>query len=243
MQKSRTPTKQTKISIRDQKSDSLLSNSKSLLPEQIPYQILKRGKQQIDKLVLDGKLNRFFPEKTAIARQGPSGPAQFTVNLLDFHGKSVLDFGCGKSSDAVFFQEHGAQCWIYDPFYFPLINLPWIFQGRQIAGISPRHPTELFDIVTCIFVLNVVVERERVIIADQLLHLMKPTSGKIIIGVREDWTAVKNTWVPYDDGYINPSGTFQSFFHPVHNFGQKKLHRIFPNNRVVRIRRGIWLIS
>lgn len=61
--------------------------------------------------------------KTARARKTPSVPAKTIVKHFNIKDKVILDFGCGKSMDAQFFNETGATTFRYDNYFLPTTDL------------------------------------------------------------------------------------------------------------------------
>jgi len=80
---------------------------------------------------------------------------------------SVLDFGCGKGTDAEFLKEEGFEVEKYDPYFFP------------------EKPEGQFDVVLCNYVLCVVEEHEQQAIIDEAMSYVKP-DGYAYFVVRRD---------------------------------------------------------
>jgi len=113
-------------------------------------------------------------EKTAISRNKPSVPIQWLYNNNLLKGK-CLDYGCGQGYDALTFNMDK-----YDPWWWPF------------------KPKELYDTITCIYVLNVVDKKERENIISRIKSLLKP-KGKAYIAVRRD--IKKKTKTPHGYQY------------------------------------------
>lgn len=147
-------------------------------------------------------------KNTAIKRGGPSRPLldlyeQQIYLHPDFH--SVLDYGCGRGEDVRWLREKGFKHKIvgWDPNY--------------ISNPLPGHD-EKFDIVLCIYVVNVlptVEEREQVILeawdrveAGGCLYLVA-RSEKELTQARK-----RKRWQQHNDGWITSKArkTFQKGF-------------------------------
>jgi diadenosine tetraphosphate (Ap4A) HIT family hydrolase len=103
---------------------------------------------------------------TAIERTSLSYPARILLNQKKIIGK-VLDFGCGIGKDVELLQQKGYDIVGYDPFYFP------------------EFPTEKFDTILCLYVLNVLLPEEQAEVLMNVSHLLKP-NGKAYFAVRRD---------------------------------------------------------
>lgn len=79
----------------------------------------------------------------------------------------VLDFGCGSGVDVNFLRHNSIEASGYDPYY------------------APEYPTEKFDTILCIYVLNVLLPEEQVHVLMAVSELLKP-SGKAYFAVRRD---------------------------------------------------------
>lgn len=123
--------------------------------------------------------------KTAITRSKISVPMRKLIeNDLLTPEQTILDYGCGKGSDAQFLLEKGFDMSGYDPYFFPRTEV---------------LKDEFFDVVTCNYVLNVIkldsIEEE---LLQNIKRVLKP-GGIAYITVRRD---VKQ------DGYTS-KGTYQ----------------------------------
>lgn len=120
--------------------------------------------------------------RTAITRTKPSAPLRYLVanGHVDVE-KRMLDFGCGKGTDAKFYNMDK-----YDPAFFP------------------SYPEGKYDIVLCTYVLNVIpTEGARHSIVRQIRGLLAE-GGVAYITVRNDvnnlngWTE-RGTWQGWVD--------------------------------------------
>jgi endonuclease/exonuclease/phosphatase family metal-dependent hydrolase len=144
----------------------------------------------------------FKPEKTAIHRKEPTPIAREIVkNLKDrIHIRNILDYGCGYGRDVEFYQSKGIIAEGYDP--------------HPPFGWS-KLPTERFDIVTLVFVLNVLPDPW-----SRFKVLMKASeyvaeNGILIVVSRTEREinryATTKGWPSFNDGYWSHEGkgTFQ----------------------------------
>jgi Methyltransferase domain/Endonuclease/Exonuclease/phosphatase family len=139
--------------------------------------------------------------KTAMARRGPSPFARAVADSLPRQGfGSVLDYGCGRGADVAFYRQAGLLADGYDP-YSPF--------GWHV------RPTGVYDMVTLIFVLNVLPDawqRLRVL-RDAERHLSR--GGRMLIVARSprsiETSARRGRWPQHNDGYWSSrsKGTFQ----------------------------------
>lgn len=208
-----------------------------------PYYIIKKTEAVRQKLIEDGVICAFHPEKTARGRKRPSVPVRNALKKIDVRGKTVLDFGCGRSIDAEFLAENGANAYRYDPFYAPLCDAGagQTRDEHSVRTISPSNPSERFDIAFCSYVLNVLTPRDRYLTAQLLKKLAGPESGIIVVGVREDKGAVRENWREYEDGYITGSGSFQCFFSNDDKIDRKLIH-VFGSLEINRIGRSTYIV-
>jgi hypothetical protein len=99
---------------------------------------------------------------TAITRKGLSAPMKHLVDQDCIAGK-VLDYGCGKGTDADII---GADK--FDPYWYA------------------RPLVDTYDTITCIYVLNVIRDLgERQEVLSKIQRLLNP-NGKAYIAVRRD---------------------------------------------------------
>jgi hypothetical protein len=186
----------------------------------------------------DAILPTLKPEKTAIHRSTITAPLKKSLGYIDFNGKIGIDFGCGKALDSHYLRTCGAECFDYDPAYSPLSTS---ISGKH--GLSDSYPDQYpFDFLLLMYILNVVPPEIRSVIAKTAQSLIHPIRGKIIIGVRDDFDAVKPNWKPYKDGYVTTANTFQSFF-PSNLEGKSKLEALFPEMVAKSLGRGAWILS
>jgi len=174
------------------------------------------------------KVKRFHPESTCVVRKSPSLPARYLVKYGLVKNKTILNFGSGRSVDSQYFLKNGAtRVDDYDYFY-----------NNKLTDLNPKP----YDLVVAFYVLNVVVFQEQLIIAKTIKKLIKP-NGFIAIAVREDYNSIKPNWKRFEHGFITSKGTYQEFFHPIHNNGLLKLKNLFNESVIKRIGRSTYLIS
>ena len=124
----------------------------------------------------DLSVGRFTNDKahmTAINRNHSSAPTTWLKEqgLLDARIQKILDYGCGHGIDAYWLSRatDGENVDKYDPYYFPLTKLV----------------EASYDVIICIYVLNVVFEDEQEKIISRITKLLKP-GGKAYFAVRRD---------------------------------------------------------
>ena len=111
------------------------------------------------------------PERSAKPRRAPSFPARFlAARGLVRPGERLLDHGCGRGVDVLFFRSLGVEAYCYDPYYSP-----------DPSVLRPRG----YDVVTSFFVLNVLPPRERRRVIRELARLVRP-GGRVYVAVRSD---------------------------------------------------------
>jgi len=154
------------------------------------------------------------PEKTAIGRKNPSAPAKYIINniISKFNPKNIFDWGCGRGKDVSYYRECGFETKGYD--------------ANPNFGFTEK-PKEKYDLITCIYVLNVVegklAERAR-LIKEMSTHLTD--DGIIFIAARSEdeinKLAKQKGWTMYCDGFITSKSrhTFQ------HGISESELHGI-----------------
>lgn len=103
---------------------------------------------------------------TAISRNRLSAPLFYLISHTCLHGR-ILDYGCGKGGDADRLRQLGFDVTQYDPYYFPLC------------------PDGFFDIVLCIYVLNVIDVDEQQRVISIVLQYLAPGSVAYFV-VRRD---------------------------------------------------------
>jgi len=157
-----------------------------------------------NSLPFDEEIERSFdPSKTAMARSRPSSIAQLLVRnkIVDPSTPSrILDYGCGRGSDVKFYRSLGFQCDGFDP--------------HEAFGWTDL-PTGEYDVVTVVFVLNVVENPElRTEVLEKAMSYLR-TGGSIYVATRSskaiEEQARRQRWKRYGDGYISHAskGTFQ----------------------------------
>jgi len=112
-------------------------------------------------------------KNTAIPRKAPSRPMRLLYERDLLIGR-MLDYGCGRGTDAKFF---GMEA--YDPFW------------------QKEKPSGLFDTITCHFVLNVVDTEVRQFIINDITGLLKQ-GGNAYFTVRRD---MKESYNVQNRGY------------------------------------------
>jgi hypothetical protein len=147
--------------------------------------------------------------KTAIARRAPSAPATaltpFIERVLAESGpdplvRGVLDYGCGRAADVNYFRSLGVDAEGYDP------HVPFGFG---------ESPTELFVVVTLIFVLNVLPTVEARLEAMREAAARLAPAGVLIVATRSSAAvrreAAGRGWRAWRDGFVSHEGrgTFQ----------------------------------
>lgn len=135
---------------------------------------------------------------TAIARKAPSLPIRDFMDRTGWTPHAVLDFGCGKGADLDFLEALGIRHVVgYDP------NQP------AYTGVPDRE----FDLITMIYVLNVIEEPERrwQAFGHAVGHLEE--GGTLFVAARTpreiDRLAEGANWDRRGDGFITNKGTFQ----------------------------------
>lgn len=103
---------------------------------------------------------------TAKERETLSFPARLLLNKNLLAG-AVLDFGCGFGKDVELLSVKGINIAGYDKHYFP------------------EYPTNQFDTIICIYVLNVLMQEEQTNVLMEISRLLKP-GGKAYFAVRRD---------------------------------------------------------
>ena len=189
---------------------------------------------------------QIHPEKTAISRKTPTLPLRNALKFFQKHNisiknKTFFEIGKGKSVDADFLTDQEAIVFSYDPYYFPLKNRD---KGREDYYFYPDCPKEKADFILLSYVLNVILKESRQIIATLCKNLIKP-NGHIIIGVRNDIEAIKPTWKRFQDGFITPKRTFQTFYPTTQKFrndSKIRLEKLFLA-KIQWIDRATWLIK
>jgi len=152
--------------------------------------------------------------RTAIRRDKPSRPMKaflpMVAGLLDLVGQpqkdspSFFDIGCGRGDDMEYLRQWSRKSTIdgYDPNYKP---------KPKPSGTRGA----LFDVVTCIYVLNVLEEHdERMNVLRDVKWMVKP-NGIVMVASRSHrdiFNSVTDGWIKTGDGWTTTSGTFQRGF-------------------------------
>ena len=135
------------------------------------------------------------PAATAIKRKNRITP--YAKGMVEMHNKvidfeSVLDFGCGWSKDVELYRENGIEAVGYD---------------RHPKFGCTSKPDSKFDLVTMIFVLNVLPSREERLEAISQAKQYLKNKGALLIVSRTDRVIEKKAresgWESYNDGYIS----------------------------------------
>jgi SAM-dependent methyltransferase len=146
----------------------------------------------------------YSPHKTAIARTTPSPAARLirSEKLSKELGeiRRILDYGCGRGRDVDYYRTNGYDADGYDP-YAPF-------------GFSTL-PTGLFDLITVIFVVNVLPNCwERLQVVKKAADYLRPGGYMLLVArSRETIESEARTkgWKTHNDGYWSHEGkgTFQ----------------------------------
>jgi SAM-dependent methyltransferase len=139
-------------------------------------------------------------ENTATRRRnGIPRPVKKLRNLLLKPGEKVLDFGCGWGESGRYLREQGFDVTDYDV--------------AAKFGVSVR-PTQLFDVVMAVYVLNVLGPEQRVAALRDAWGFVKP-GGELVL-VTRTWDEIETEakgkgWEPHLDGYFSDrrNGKFQ----------------------------------
>jgi Methyltransferase domain len=145
------------------------------------------------------------PQATAIKRRGPSSIARRVVSSLvqALNAQSILDYGCGHGADVLFYREHGLQTEGYDP--------------PEPFGFSAL-PRGTYDVVTVVFVLNVIADRNQRLNALRSASSFMRNDGRLVVATRSyaeiESQARAGTWPRHSDGYWSSTSkrTFQRGF-------------------------------
>jgi len=137
-----------------------------LYPEEIgQVSIWKLRKMCRDYLTMWDQVETMKNDKThltAIARKRRSAPAAKLQEAGLIEG-TVLDYGCGRGSDVIFFENATG----YDPNF----------------QLNPQALTKKYDTVVCTYVANVLTATER----QKLYHILRRLStGSVFITVRRN---------------------------------------------------------
>lgn len=105
--------------------------------------------------------------KTAMSRKGASAPLRFLFSKNMISG-TVLDYGCGKGSDARYLKNSGFDTKGYDPYWNPI-------------DIGDQK----FDTILCTYVFNVLDHNKEDLLLSSIKNHLKD-DGKAYITVRRD---------------------------------------------------------
>jgi exonuclease III len=143
--------------------------------------------------------------KTAIPRKNPSLIAKRLSAFVksrhpDKKINRIFDYGCGKGEDVDFYKkEFGCEVGAWDPY----------------SDDFPDCPYDKYDIVTCIYVLNVLSDvTERCNTIKRAISYVAD-NGFLVVATRSvseiDHEASSKSWTPFNDGYYSSEsrGTFQ----------------------------------
>jgi len=151
---------------------------------------------------MSSKRTDYHPHKTAMTRSHPSPFARLVADVLvpKMQIGSVLDHGCGLGADVHFYRDCGLEADGWDP--HPAF-------GWQ------QEPHCLFDLVTNVFVLNVLPNPwERIKALKHAAQFVRP-GGRLLVVTRSprdvDHRAEAASWARHHDGYWSHEarGTFQ----------------------------------
>ncbi|MFD3680055.1 methyltransferase domain-containing protein [Streptomyces sp. NPDC058613] len=149
-----------------------------------------------------GGARAYQPHKTAMSRQSPSPAArEVTAHLTGPLGiRTVLDHGCGRGADVAHYRAAGLDADGYDPHE----GFGW-----------PRPGREGYDLVTQMFVLNVLPDPGARIRALQDAAAFVRPGGYLVVVTRSPEEIAKaaagGSWTAHHDGYWSSEGkgTFQ----------------------------------
>lgn len=140
------------------------------------------------------------PENTAIPRGALSKPMAFFLSLAKKRGfefVTLLDFGCGRGFDFKRLGQRGIAAYGYDPFF------------------QKELPSRTFDVVTMLYILNVIPEEERRKEALKSALSMVSIGGVLFVASRSQKEisreAKKRKWEPHLDGFLTGSGKVRTF--------------------------------
>lgn len=147
---------------------------------------------------------RLIPGRTAMHRKAPSPIARALIDAIARvplpQVRRILDYGCGVGRDVEFYRSASFDAVGYDP--HPEFNCTELPNGQ-------------FDLVTSLFVLNVIKDpQERISVCQIVLEHCR-VGGLLVIATRSPTTitdeATKKNWPAVGDGYLSSAGrrTFQ----------------------------------
>jgi Methyltransferase domain len=165
------------------------------------FSLIDDGKHNA-KEATPSALAELHAHKTAMTRRGPSPAARTVLELLapKLLIRSILDYGCGRGSDVAHYRQVGLAAEGYDPH-------PAFGWARQPAG--------RYDLITLVFVLNVIPDPwQRVQAVKQAAEHLRQ-GGHMLIVTRTpkdiETRAARAGWTRHNDGYwsSNRKKTFQ----------------------------------
>ena len=112
------------------------------------------------------KATNQYSHLTAKKRDSLSFPARILLGRKLLVGQ-VLDFGCGFGTDVEILAKRGIKILGFDPHYFPEI------------------PSEKFNTIMCLYVLNVLLPENQKNVVSEVSKLLLP-DGKVYLAVRRD---------------------------------------------------------
>ena len=107
-----------------------------------------------------------YSHLTVKERKQASFPVRYLLRAGLIRGR-VLDFGCGLGADVAFLREKGFDVTGYDPYY------------------APDPPQGKFDVILCLYVLNVLLPDEQSHVLMAVSELLQP-NGRAYFAVRRD---------------------------------------------------------
>jgi len=121
-----------------------------------------------------------------------SRPMKFCIhNQIILKKDSIFDYGCGRGGDINRLRELGYEANGFDPYY------------------ARENPLIYSDVVTCLFVLDVIEEHsDRIAVLRKIWHLSRKL---LVIAVRQDGD-IRTKGTALNDGYIRLR-TFQRGWH------------------------------
>jgi hypothetical protein len=136
--------------------------------------------------------NLVRPYATAIHRREASLPARTLVPALEKRRAvtRILDYGCGYGEDVAFYRRHGHRATGYD--------------CHEPFGSASR-PTGRFDLITLIYVLNVLPSRDQRLDGLRDAAQFLTASGVLLVVTRSardvEHNAARREWPRHADGY------------------------------------------
>ncbi|MCX4663723.1 methyltransferase domain-containing protein [Streptomyces uncialis] len=150
---------------------------------------------------------KYQPHKTAMSRQAPSPASRAVTGYLTspLSVASVLDHGCGRGADVAHYRSAGLDAEGYDPHD----DFGW-----------PRPDSTVFDLVTSMFVLNVLPDPwQRIEALKDAASFARPGGHVVVVTRSPDEitkAAADGGWTAHHDGYWSSrsKGTFQRGIDP-----------------------------